>query len=91
MTSTSKQEESLANVDPLVATKDSLDARLVEKQQTFMENKNPPENTRNLVEKETSWAHQADEKDFKNNIVQLLKNDPHEFAEKVGWIQVFLE
>jgi len=46
----SEQENSLANVDPLVAKKDSLDVALVENQQN---------------EKETSWEAYVDEEDFK--------------------------
>lgn len=53
-----------------------------------MENGSPPETIKNIIEKGTSWVDQANEEDFKNIIVQLSKNDPSEFAENVGWIQV---
>ena len=70
-------------MDPLVASKDPLNAASVEKRQTVVENGLSPENTRNLVDKEVSWADRVDEEGFKE-IPWLPKNDMSEFAEKYG-------
>ena len=56
----SKQEKSQANVDPLVANKDSPYPTSVEKHQSLVENESPSKTIRNNVEKETSWANQVD-------------------------------
>lgn len=52
-----------------------------------MENGSPLEATRNNVGKETSWANQGDEEEFKKNIMHLLKNGPSKSAENMDWTQ----
>jgi len=73
MATKTKQDILLGNVDPLVASKDSLNATLAEKQQSLVETRLSPVITRNLIENEYSWENQEDEEYFKENVVQMSK------------------